>query len=331
MNADSDETITKQSSRPQPVRGRASAKRTHRSVLLGACVTLVLGSLTSVKAQSNPSPASTEPDLAGAEPSYEALLDQAIGAFDTADFSRARSLFEQAYALRPNARVLRGMGVAALRLERYSEAHRTLSQALKHPVQPLTAVQREEVTGLLSWMETTLATVRLKWTPAEPKEYELLVDGSVLKEPTLWLSPGAHRVAVHAPGFGALDRNFTLAAEQHEVIELTLSARESSPPTRKAQTVTPAAAAQSVATQELPPGPVDKPRVAERNHDGHSLETSHDSDVDDGVLTQPWFWVLVGAVAAGGVTAAVLLSQPNGAPEPTGTNQISMLNAPRGP
>jgi hypothetical protein len=330
MNARSDETNTKQSSRPQRMRRRADAKRTQRSVLFGACVTLVLASLTSVKAQSNPSPASTEPSLAGAEPSYEALLDQAIGAFDTADFARARSLFEQAYALRPNARVLRGMGVAALRLERYSEAHRTLSQALKHPVQPLTAVQREEVTGLLSWMETTLATVRLKWTPAEPKEYELLVDGSVLKEATLWLTPGAHRVAVHAPGFGALDRNLTLAAEQHEVIELTLSARESSPPSAQAQTVTPAAAAQSIVARELPPGAVDEPRVVERNHDSHALETRKDSD-DDGVLTQPWFWVLAGAVAAGGVTAAVLLSQPDGAPKPMGTHQISVLNAPRGP
>jgi hypothetical protein len=267
---------------------------------------------------------------AAAEPSYDQLLDQAVVAFDASDFARARSLFEQAFRLRPNARVLRGMGIAALRLERYSEAYRALSEALKHQVQPLTATQRDEATSLLSWMETTLASVRLHWTPAEPKEYELLVDGSVLKEPSIWLLPGSHRVAVHAAGFGAVERTLMLAAEQHEVIELTLSARESpQAATPRTPTIAASEAARSIAP-ERPASRAPEQAIVTPVTNGHAAETRKDSG-SGGLLTRWWFWTVVGAVVAGGVTTAVLMSQPAAAPEPPDPAHLATLPALNGP
>ena len=257
------------------------------------------------KAQSKQAPASSS----ATHQSYDALLDEAVSAFDASDFARARSLFERAFELRPNSRVLRGMGIAALRLERFSEAYRTLTASLKHPVQPLTASQREEVTGLLSWMETSLARIKLRWTPAEPPEYELLVDGKVLRESAVWLPAGTHRVVVRAPGFAAIDRTITLAPEQHEVIELTPRQRE---PVAAKPAVTPVDAAHSLPAPEAATGT------------RHTGSEQRDSDPNDGgsVLTRWWFWTAVVAVAAGGVATAVLLSQP--APiEPIDTSEGS--------
>jgi hypothetical protein len=236
--------------------------------------------------------------------SYDTLLDEAVSAFDASDFARARTLFERAYELRPNSRVLRGMGIAALRLERFSEAYRTLTASLKHPVQPLTASQRDEVTGLLSWMETSLGCIKLRWTPGEPVDYELLVDGKVLRESPVWLPAGTHRVAVHAPGFSAVDRTITLAPEQHEVIELTLKKREPvAAKPKPAPAVTPVDAAQSL------PAPAPVTATATTTP---STADERDADPSDGgsVLTRWWFWTAVAAVAAGGVATAVLLSQP---------------------
>lgn len=273
--------------------------RTSRGyVALCAALTVALALFsTGVKAQSNPSPAGS----AATPEAYDSLLDEAVSAFDASDFSRARKLFELAFELRPNARVLRGMGIAAMRLERYSEAYRTLTSSLKHPAQPLTASQKEEVTGLLSWMETSLGCITLRWTPAEPARYELLVDGKVLQESTLWLTAGTHHVAVHAPGFGAVERTLTLAPEQHEVIELTLSKREPAP-IATIPAVTPSDAAHSLRAEPVSTTPL-VPQAAP--------QTGTPRDEDDGsVLTRWWFWTAIAAVAAGGVASAVLLSTP---------------------
>lgn len=264
---------------------------------LCAALLLAFASTSQTHAQANQASVGS----AATQESYDTLLDEAVSAFDASDFARARSLFERAYELRPNARVLRGMGVAALRLERYSEAYRKLTASLKHPVQPLTASQRDEVTGLLSWMETSLSRIKLRWTPEEPAELELLVDGKALKESTVWLAAGTHRIVVRAQGYDAVERTITLAPEQVEVIELTQKKPEpvavAKPKARRA--LTPIDAAQSLPAAKHP-----EPR--------HGDHMRRDSDPSDGgsVLTRWWFWTAVVAVAAGGVATAVILSQP---------------------
>jgi cell division septation protein DedD len=281
--------------------------RARRYAAWCACLTLVFSLCVSSPVQAQAKPTSQDSDAT--PQSYDTLLDDAVAAFDASDFSRARTLFEQAFALRPNARVLRGMGIAALRLERYSEAYRTLTSSLKHPALPLNTTQKEEVTGLLSWMETSLGCIRLRWTPSEPSDYELLVDGNVMRESTLWLSPGTHHVAVHAPGFGAVERTLTLAPEQHEVIEVTLSKRSAPAPIAKAKTkpepaVSPVDAAHSLSRRPETAAPTTPVPAA------HSSSKAARDDGDGGVLTRWWFWTAIAAVAAGGVATAVLLSMP---------------------
>jgi hypothetical protein len=269
-----------------------------------------------VKAQSTQPPASR----AATADAYDTLLDEAVSAFDASDFARARKLFQQAFELRPNSRVLRGMGIAALRLERYTEAYRALTASLKHPVQPLTATQKEEVTGLLSWMETSLGCIKLRWTPGEPAHYEVLLDGKVLQDSALWVAAGTHHVSVHAPGFGAVERTLTLAPEQHEVIELTLNKRES-PVVAAKPAVMPSDAAHSLSGHEpvshAPLVPQTSPRSGTPRDDGGGS-----------VLTRWWFWTAVAAVAAGGVATAVLLSTPAPRRSPDTSDNATLITVP---
>jgi hypothetical protein len=288
-------------------RASQSMCRVPRRRYVALCSVLVL-----LFAVSSPEAMAQSKGSAATQESYDTLLDEAVSAFDASDFATARTLFERAYELRPNSRVLRGMGIAALRLERFSEAYRTLTASLKHPVQPLTASQREEVTGLLSWMETSLGRIKLRWTPMEPAQYELLVNGKVLKESAIWLPAGTHRVVVRARGFGSVDRTITLAPEQHEVIELTL--QKSEPPA--AATVATVATVAKKPKRKPAVAPVDAAHSLPAPEPATAANARHteqrDSNPSDGgsVLTRWWFWTAVAAVAAGGVATAVLLSQP---------------------
>lgn len=291
---------------------RSAARRRNtwaRYAVSCACLTLVIavcGAPTSIKAQSNQAPAA-----------YDKLLDEAVSAFDANDFSRAHGLFRKAYEVRPNARVLRGLGIAALRLERYSEAYRTLSLSLKHPVQSLTQAQREEVTGLLSWMETSLGCIRLRWSPSEPAEFELAVDDGVVNESTLWLPPGTHHVVVRAPGYAKVDRTITLAPEQHEVIDVTLSKRDIA----KKPAVRPEDAAHSLPVRQEAAAPV---AAAPAREVASQSGTRRDTASGGGsVLSSWWFWTAVAVVAAGGVTTAVLLSTSGG------TRPLDTAGSPR--
>ncbi|HKU44172.1 MAG TPA: hypothetical protein VJR89_38690, partial [Polyangiales bacterium] len=119
---------------------------------------------------------------------YDSVLDKAVEAFEAKDYAHARAWFERAYALQPNARVLRGMGISALHLEQFTVAKRELTAALEDARQPLTASQREGVTELLSWMSANLGTLRLDIQPANAR---VAVDGEVAAETEFLLAPGS--------------------------------------------------------------------------------------------------------------------------------------------
>ena len=237
---------------------------------------------------------------AAATTQYEALLDGAVDAFEAGDFARAHDLFRQAYALRPNARVSRGLGIAALRLTRYTEARRWLASALADRNQPLTTAQRDEVTSLMSWMDSSLGVLRLHWSGSAPEGNEVLVDEQRVPELTLWLTPGTHRVRARAPGHDSREQSVELAAGSERSLQLSLrpvaAPAEPSARLQREDLLSPEQAAQ---TMESPAaqGRTAPTALAGREQDRPS------------VLSRWWFWTAVGAVVAGGVTAGVLLAE----------------------
>lgn len=232
---------------------------------------------------------------------YDALLDRAVEAFDAEDYAKARASFEQAYALRPNARVLRGMGLSALQLERFTLAKRELTAALAETRQPLTAPQRTSVNEVLSWMRTHLASLQLHLRPPSAMPIRVELDGeAVMIDSELWIEPGAHRLRVSATGYDAFEQAFHVGAGENLVRQIVLTKRGVEP---TALALAPSSPAPALSSQPAPA-----------------------RDDSTPVLESWWFWTAVGVVVAGGVaTTVALTSKPaSQSYEPGGLGGVMM-------
>jgi hypothetical protein len=275
-----------------------------------AALIVLCGRSRPVAAEPVPQPIDELSSKATSSADYDELLDRALDAFDVHDYARARALFERAYELRPNARVLRGLGIAALHLKRFSVARRELTAALVEPKQPLTGAQRAGVTQLLSWMQAHLGALQLR---VQPDNAEVTVDGEPLSERVLVAAPGAHRIRVSSDGYTAQERAVQLTAGQEDALEISLLRRpvKSAPPLSAASAASadvtdPAKTAAASATA----GP--QPRSHAPLRPTSPERAKHEDDRSSSVLASPWFWAAVGAVVAGGViTTVALTSSPS--------------------
>jgi hypothetical protein len=241
---------------------------------------------------------------------YDTVLDDAVEAFDRQDYGRARVLFERALALRPNARVLRGLGIAALHLKRFTSARRELKAALTDTRQPLTADQREGVTKLLSWMQSQLGTVHLQLRPTYAR---LTIGEEQLVATELVLEPGAHQLRVSSDGFEPQERTLQVAAGEEQTLTITLAAR----PTESRATP-----ARAVPATPHRPAPVAAlPRAL-----APTTPAARDDD-SSSVLESWWFWAAATAVVAGGVATTVVLTskQPERSYQKDGLGGVIMV------
>ena len=142
-----------------------------------------------------PSPASEE-ETESAE--YSAAIDSALMEFQARRWAEARAHFRRAHALSPNARTLRGIGMASYEMADYAAAYEALEAALDSTTRPLTDEQRTQV---LTLRDRTLALVgRFTLTPCDGAR--LLVDdvptvpsgGWPETSGMLLLTLGSHRV-----------------------------------------------------------------------------------------------------------------------------------------
>lgn len=146
-------------------------------------------------------PAATPPDAEAEAPpaGYVEALTEAVAEYDAARYPEALALFERAHALYPNARTLRGIGMAAFESGRYVTALRALRQALTSTVRPLTPEQHEHVERLIGRTEVFVATLDVV---ASPPEAVILVDGGALvREPDgmVLLDQGHHTITATDP------------------------------------------------------------------------------------------------------------------------------------
>ena len=80
---------------------------------------------------------------------YGHLVDAAVEQFARANWEEARALFERAQTVQPNARALRGLGMADFNLHAYARATAELEAALGAQAQPLDSELRTQVDTLL--------------------------------------------------------------------------------------------------------------------------------------------------------------------------------------
>jgi hypothetical protein len=134
-------------------------------------------------------------------PEYAGLIDGALAEFQAGRWAEARALFQRAHAILPNARTLRGIGMAAFEMADYPAAADALEDALASEARPLTDEQREQVTTLLGRARLLIGRFVV---PAASEDVRLSVDGVVTTPGGGWpasagvieLGVGTHEVVM---------------------------------------------------------------------------------------------------------------------------------------
>lgn len=131
---------------------------------------------------------------------YRNLLADAVSEYDAHRFDEARALFRRANDLTPNARTLRGIGMASFELRDYVEAYRALQGSLAEKRKPLTPEQRHQVENLLERTKAFTGHFAVHTLPAEAT---VRIDGDVPvieQDGRVTLGLGRHTIVVDAAG-----------------------------------------------------------------------------------------------------------------------------------
>jgi hypothetical protein len=248
--------------------------------------------------ESQPSAAAPAPVAADAEPvepaGYRTAIDSAISEYEAGRFSEARALFEAAHNVFPNARSLRGMGMAEFELRNYPASVYFLEQALASPAKPLTSELRTETEQLLARARSFVGKVTVD---LQPPDARLALNGTIVQvgvNHLLTLMAGDYEMKVSAPGYSDEQRALHVAAGQESTVRVELPKQ-----IEVLQPVPPVAA-----------GPAPE---------------KHDS-----VLASPWLWAAVGAVVAGAAVGLgfALSSGDAGPVKPSGGSTGIVLDGP---
>jgi hypothetical protein len=184
------------------------------------------------------------------ESKYQELIRRALEEYSAGNWTEARVFFEDAHAISPNARTLRGLGMTSYEARSYVEAIAFLEQALASQVRPFTLQIAQEARRVLEQARRFVSPVDIV---LEPASAELRVDGKTIDEAEragLLLDPGEHEFTAAAAGFAPARR--VLVAEGgrrlnlHLVLQSNQAAQQAQP--ASAATQPPVAPAQSEAT-----------------------------------------------------------------------------------
>jgi tetratricopeptide (TPR) repeat protein len=219
------------------------------------------------------SPASAQKRAESSESTeYQALIRQALEEYAAHNYAEARAAFLRAHELYPNARALRGVGMAEFELRNYPDSIERLEQALASRVRPLSGELRAQTEAALARAMGYVGRYELVLRP-QPADARIAVDGVPIELRAghpLILAVGEHVLRVQAVGYA--DEARAISVKGGEAQRLTLELR--------------AAAPAAALAASAPP-------------DRASLWSS------------PWLWTGVGALIAGGVITAVVIGAGN--------------------
>ena len=228
---------------------------------------------------------------ADAEPEvYRVAVEQALAEYAAHNYEEASALFKRAHEVYPNARTLRGLGMASYELRRYRDGIEQLEAALASKVRPLEDRLRAETEELLSRARGFVAQVALT---VVPREASVAVDGehtALRDDEPLLVELGDHTLEVSAAGYRPERQNLRVHGGERLSLRFELAPEAS-------VAVAPAGAQR----------PVDEVRPLRKS---------------------PWLWTAVGAVVVGGVVGGVLLAraqrEESTIPQPT-SNDVGFV------
>ena len=195
---------------------RAISRSARRGVLLLAALASWIGAPAEVQSQRGEAVSS---EGSGA---YRALIEEALREFDHGNWEEAGALFARAHAMEPNARTLRGMGLAAYEGRHYVESLQHLRAALADARRPLTASQRSDVERTIERAERYVGRVEFV---LDPRSAEVKVNGrlAVLDDGVLIADAGTLDIEISAPGYLGVVRRIRVAPGATERVEVRLA------------------------------------------------------------------------------------------------------------
>jgi tetratricopeptide (TPR) repeat protein len=221
-----------------------------------------------------------------ADAAYRTAIDDAVQEFSAGRWGEARALFKRAHELSPNARTLRGMGMAAFEMRLYVQAKRELEAALRDPRKPLDGELRAHVQRLILKAGEFVGRVE----PAvEPPEAKLLIDG---REPVLepdggvLLDVGPHVISATLDGYKPSNVRLSVEGGSDQVVRVPLEPLLAAAP----------------AVPAIDPGqpPAQPPVEAVAKPEPATPVPADDGNLDT------FAWIALAGAAASGITAGVL-------------------------
>ncbi len=161
--------------------------------------------------------------------SYKRLISEALNEYKARRWDEARVLFERAHAINPNARTLRGIGMASFEAREYVRAIHALEASLKDQRRPLTEEQRTQIDG---WLRSAYRYVARYRIEIEPADASLTVDGNraEIREGVLLLDDGPHEIVAYLEGYATEKRRIEASAGTEETLRIDLAPAAGSTP-----------------------------------------------------------------------------------------------------
>jgi hypothetical protein len=194
-------------------------------------------SLVAVLALAGPAVAQKASDRA-TESKYQELIRRALEEYSAGNWTEARVFFEDAHAISPNARTLRGLGMTSYEARSYVEAISFLEQALASQVRPLTPPIAQEARRVLEQARRFVSPVDIV---LEPASAELRIDGKIIgkaERQAVVLDPGEHEFAATAAGFASGRRVLVAEGGRRLNLHLILQSEQASQSAPRASAAT---------------------------------------------------------------------------------------------
>lgn len=157
------------------------------------------------------------------EAEYQQLISDALTEYERGSWEESAALFRRAHELRPSARTLRGLGLAAYEARRYPESIRFLTEALTDSRRPLTPKQRSEVEATLERARLFVGYLRVTAVPADSVITINGQEGQPSPDGTLITDIGWVDLEIKAEGYETLNRRIRVNAGDRQELKLRLS------------------------------------------------------------------------------------------------------------
>ena len=226
----------------------------------------------------------------------KALFREGNRLYEKKDYAGALGKFEQAYERKSDPRILLNIGLTKEKLDRMPEAAVDYERFLRAASGGRYPKRAKAVRSMLQRLRKKLASVSLSC----PVRGAAVLVGASSRGTTplpfpLYLKPGTYTLTVEKAGHKAFQQQLTLAADQHEKLNVPLPAAPLPEPVKKPP------APKKVVLKPLPLVPKPLPLVPKPQPPSRSKP----------LYKRWWFWTAVGVVVAGSA-AAVVATQTGG-------------------